>query len=55
MWVLWWNLLFFNKEFKVSKELDFCWATSSIEKWGSCNILHYTGIEDVMNKNFLLK
>ncbi len=55
MWVLWWNLLFFNKEFKVSKELDFCWATSSIEKWGSCNILHYTGIEDVMNKNFFVK
>lgn len=43
MWVLWWNALLDNREFKATEKLKFCWADSKIEDWKECNILHYTG------------
>ncbi|QEM11387.1 galactosyltransferase-related protein [Mucilaginibacter rubeus] len=43
MWVIWWNAIFYNREFQIHPELDFAWADSPIEQLERCKILHYTG------------
>jgi len=43
MWCIWFNALYFNKDFKVHKELNFSWAGSNIQLWEENKILHYTG------------
>lgn len=55
MWVLWWNALLIGKKFNIPSELNFCWVTSPIEKWNSCNILHYTGFKNPMDDKLFIK
>lgn len=43
MWVLWWNILLYGKEFKTHVALNFHWANSPIDSSNSYDILHYTG------------
>jgi hypothetical protein len=55
MWATWWNTLLFQINFKISAEMDFCWADSPIRRWKETRILHYTGSfskeeEKVFNK-----
>jgi hypothetical protein len=44
MWALLWNAIYFNYPVKISKELDFCWATSDFKELSEKKILHYTGV-----------
>lgn len=44
LWAVQFNLWHFQKESKVVKELDFCWATDPIEKIDTTPILHNAGI-----------
>ncbi|MBC6112438.1 galactosyltransferase-related protein [Pedobacter fastidiosus] len=55
MWVLWWNALLLNKEFKVHKELEFSWADSPISEWTENKILHYTGHVKLEDKTIFRK
>lgn len=55
MWVLWWNAILIGRKFNISLDLNFCWITSPIEKWHSCNILHYTGFKNPMDNHFFIK
>lgn len=47
LWAVQFNLWFFNKKSKIAKELDFAWATDSIEKLKTIGILHNAGIGNV--------
>lgn len=44
MWAVLWNLWLTDLECKVSKELDFCWPTQSINEWDRCKIFHNAGV-----------
>ena len=44
LWAVQFNLWYRNLETKVVKELDFAWATESIEKLNSCTIFHNAGV-----------
>lgn len=44
LWAVQFNLWFFNKESKVTKELEFAWATDPILKIDTHPILHNAGI-----------
>ena len=44
MWAVLWNLWKRNKETAVIKELDFSWATSSINEWSTKAIFHNAGV-----------
>lgn len=55
MWVMWWNAIFFNKNFKIHSELDFSWAYSDVKEWKSKRILHYTGGIALENKSLFRK
>lgn len=53
MWALLWNLWFFGLETKITEELDFSWATDTIEKYNTKPILHMAGVtEDLKSKKF---
>lgn len=53
MWALLWNLWFFGLETKITEELDFSWATDTIEKYNTKPILHMAGVtEDLKTKKF---
>jgi len=43
MWAVLWNAWLFGHETKISKKLDFCWATDVINKWKTTNIYHNAG------------
>jgi len=43
MWAVLWNAWYFGYKTKISKKLDFCWATDVIEKWKKTNIYHNAG------------
>jgi len=43
MWAVLWNAWHFGHDTKISKKLDFCWATDLISKWKSTNIYHNAG------------
>lgn len=53
MWSILWNLWWWGQETKVVEELNFCWATDTIEKCKINSILHMAGVtEDMKNRCF---
>jgi len=53
MWSLLWNLWYFDKETKITKELDFSWATDDIRVYDKKPILHMAGVTaDLKNTKF---
>ena len=44
MWSLLWNGLYFGHKVRINKELEFCWATDNIKRWGETYIFHNAGI-----------
>lgn len=53
MWSLLWNLWLYGKETKITDELNFSWATDSLEIYNKRPILHMAGVtEDMKNRKF---
>lgn len=53
MWSILWNLWWWGQETKVVEELNFCWATDTIEKCKTNSILHMAGVtEDMKSRCF---
>jgi hypothetical protein len=53
MWSLLWNLWYFGKETKITKELDFSWATDELSIYNKRPILHMAGVtEDLKRRKF---
>ena len=53
MWSLLWNLWLYGHKTEITKELDFSWATDSIEIYEKRPILHMAGVtEDMKNRKF---
>jgi len=46
MWSLLWNLWLNKNETKITKDLDFSWATDDIKKYEETPILHMAGVTD---------
>ena len=46
MWSLLWNLWLNKNETKITKDLDFSWATDDLEKYKKYPILHMAGVTD---------
>lgn len=46
MWSLLWNLWLYNHKTIITKELDFSWATDSVEVYEKKPILHMAGVTD---------
>jgi hypothetical protein len=46
MWAVLWNLWLYEYETKIISDLDFSWATDTIEIYNSKNILHMAGVTD---------
>ena len=46
MWSVLWNLWLYGIETKITKELDFSWATDNIETYNKKPILHMAGVTD---------
>lgn len=44
MWALLWNLIIFNKNPHIDKQLDFCFATDKYDKINSVSIYHNAGV-----------
>jgi hypothetical protein len=43
MWAVLWNAWLRGNETKVTPELDFCWATDTINRWEETSIFHNAG------------
>ena len=43
MWAVLWNAWYFGHEAKISKKLDFCWATDVAERWKKTSLYHNAG------------
>ena len=54
MWAVLWNLWFFDKQVKVTDDLSFSWATSSIADWDKHPIYHNAGVTG-NNQNLFFK
>lgn len=53
MWSLLWNLWYFGKETKITKELDFSWATDELSIYNKRPILHMAGVtQELREKKF---
>jgi hypothetical protein len=53
MWAVLWNLWIYGLETKVTRELDFSWATDSIVVYNKRPILHMAGVtDDLKNRKF---
>jgi hypothetical protein len=53
MWAVLWNLWMYGLETKVTRELDFSWATDSITVYDKRPILHMAGVtDDLKNRKF---
>ena len=53
MWAVLWNLWMYGLETKVTRELDFSWATDSIVVYNKRPILHMAGVtDDLKNRKF---
>lgn len=46
MWSVLWNLWLYNHQTKITKELDFSWATDSVDVYNSKPILHMAGVTE---------
>jgi hypothetical protein len=44
MWTLFWEGLKRGQEFKINRDLDFCWAVSNISQWYDKYIFHNAGV-----------
>jgi hypothetical protein len=44
MWAVLWNAWLRGNETKVVPELDFCWATDTINRWEETSIFHNAGV-----------
>lgn len=49
LWAVLWNLWYFKKRVKVVNELNFAWATDSIDKIDKVNIYHNAGVVSTNN------
>ena len=47
-----WNMPYFEKMPRVSKDMEFTWATDSIEKWHDNKIYHNAGVTEDMKDMF---
>lgn len=52
MWAVLWNLWYFDHEVKVIPQMEFAWATDTIQKLDRCTIYHNAGIGDVMQSGY---
>jgi hypothetical protein len=53
MWAVLWNFWMYGLETKVTRELDFSWATDSITVYDKRPILHMAGVtDDLKNRKF---
>jgi hypothetical protein len=53
MWSLLWNLWVENKQTLITDELDFCWATDTLEEYEKNPILHMAGVtENIKHDKF---
>ena len=53
MWSLLWNLWLYGNKTKITNELEFSWATDSIEIYNKRPILHMAGVtQDMRFKKF---
>lgn len=52
MWAVLWNGWLRGNETKVVKELDFSWATDSINRWDETTIYHNAGVTCSCGRNF---
>jgi hypothetical protein len=55
MWSLLWNLWYFGKETKITKELDFSWATDDVKTYNKKPILHMAGVTADLKHNKFYK
>ncbi len=55
MWSLLWNLWYFDKETKITPELNFSWATDPVSTYEKYPILHMAGITDDQKKTKFYK
>ena len=55
MWSILWNLWWWGKQTKVVDELNFCWATDTIDKCKNNPILHMAGVTEDLKKNKFFK
>ena len=46
MWAVLWNLWLYKYKTKIISDLDFSWATDTIDIYNSKNILHMAGVTD---------
>ena len=52
MWATLWNMIFFDIMPRISDDLEFTWATDSIEKWNKNKIYHNAGVTQDMKDMF---
>jgi len=53
MWAVLWNLWWYEQKTEITSELDFSWATDTMEQSNSKPILHMAGVtEESKNKKF---
>ena len=55
MWSILWNLWWWNYDTKISQDLNFCWATDSLNSCDLNPILHMAGITDDMKRDHFFK
>ena len=55
MWSVLWNLWLHNHKTKITKELDFSWATDNVDKYNSMPILHMAGVTDNLKETKFYK
>lgn len=55
MWSVLWNLWYFGYKVQISKELDFCWATSHINEYYNTKIFHNAGVVNANNPELFFK
>jgi hypothetical protein len=55
MWSLLWNFWLYGNKTKITKELDFSWATDSIDVYNERPILHMAGVTDDLKKTKFYK
>lgn len=51
MWAQLFNAPLFGAEYKITPELDFCWAGDKIGRWHATTLLHNTGLSTSDNKD----
>ena len=52
MWAVLWNGWLLGNETKVVPEMDFSWATDSIERWGQTTLFHNAGVTCSCGRQF---